>query len=180
MRLSDDKYEELKQEVADLLETYSVKKYPINLRKLIDKMGVHLIKYSSLDDVARRAARCKSDDSFNTWLGNESFILFNDEKSNVRIRYNLAHEIAHVWCEHREESEENEAEANFFAGYLLAPVPLVIKYEINRPEEISCSFKVSQEAGFNAFNRAFKRYRTGLCQTAYEYAIVNLCSLEGK
>lgn len=62
-----------------------------------------------------------------------------------------------MWLEHTKECQEYEAEANFFAGYLLAPVPLIMNMEIDSSVDICEAFNVSLEAASNTLSRVRKR-----------------------
>ena len=89
----------------------------------------------------------------------------------------MAHEIAHIWLEHTKDAEENEAEANFFAAYLLAPIPLINKYKLSSPADISRVFNISLTSSQHAYDRAKKRLSINAKPAEYESRIINLCSL---
>ena len=142
-------------------------------------MRIPLIKYSSFEKEIFISNKSKSEDSFLAIVKNRPHILFNDSQNRRRYRFSIAHEIGHIWLEHKEDTKENEAEANFFAAYLLVPVPLIIKYEISESARISSLFDVSSRVGDYSLSRATKRLKIDKPQTEYEYSIINLCLLKG-
>jgi hypothetical protein len=53
-------------------------------------------------------------------------ILYNERQQNLRRRnFTLAHEVGHIYLDHRDDSGKNEAEANRFASELLMPSALL-------------------------------------------------------
>jgi hypothetical protein len=53
-------------------------------------------------------------------------ILYNEQQQNLRRRnFTLAHEVGHIYLDHRDDSGKNEAEANRFASELLMPEALL-------------------------------------------------------
>ena len=58
----------------------------------------------------------------------QKFIIYIDDigTKKKRQRFSLAHELMHIILGHTEQNENNEAEANFGASYLLAPTSLAL------------------------------------------------------
>ena len=177
LRLNNVKYEHLKQEVADIIETYGINVYPFNVGKLAHKIGIQTISYKRLNPSIEDICFSISKDGFTIWVHNQPYIFFNSEICCERLRFSLAHEIAHIWLEHTKNSEENEAEANFFTAYLLAPIPLIKKYKLSSPADISRVFNISSVASQHACDRAKKRLSINAKPAEYESKIINLCSL---
>lgn len=51
-----------------------------------------------------------------------NFILYNAKaKYKKRINWTIAHEVGHIYLEHRVDSDQEEVEAHFFAAQLLMP-----------------------------------------------------------
>lgn len=60
------------------------------------------------------------------------------------------HELGHISMDHQDENEVSEAEANFFAKYILAP-PIIIEQYIDEIEDyidLSHIFQISQEMSY--------------------------------
>lgn len=152
MRLSDEQYEFIKGEVVALFERYDVRCIPISGFELAYKMGIKLIPYSSLDRAQRIAARKLSADGFYMEVDENDLIYYNDNRPYERTNMTILHEIGHCVLDHKNGSEEEEAEANFFAKYAAAPPPLVHRIKPDRPEEIAEIFNISYEAAVYALS----------------------------
>lgn len=113
------------EEYAMLLrEHWNLGKGPIdNLINVIQRNGIMVSK------MMLRLNRC---DAFSVWYGNNPFIfLSSDKDTNVRIRFDIAHELGHLLMHadyYTEEDIKNSAineklenEANRFAGAFLLP-----------------------------------------------------------
>ena len=183
MRLDGNRYEELNEEVLDLMDTYHVTDYPLSLPLLAEKMGVNLVSYSTISRVERQVLEKMSEDAFTISRGafsvGSTYICFNDSAHSPRIRHSIAHEFAHVWLDHADCDEPFETEAHYFAAYLLAPIPLILEHCDLNPISISFTFDVSYEAAKIAAERARNRIACGKPQHDYEYAIVNRCEVKG-
>lgn len=172
--LPDFRYEELKSKVADLFETYKVCCLPINAFEIAARMNYHVIPYAAWPD-RRDKLRVQQKDGFSLVYKEETYILFNDEKTFERQNWTVMHEIAHKYLGHKESSIVAEREAEFFAKYALLPPPLINKLSLSTPEEIQKHFIASREAAENGMNY----YRKWLCHhsdtfTATEERILRL------
>lgn len=177
MRLKDSTYETIKRRVVDFLEDYGVDSYPLDVLALAAKTGIALVAYSTLPPAKRSAALEYSEDAFRVISPDYSrvSIYYNDERPTVRTRYNVAHELAHIILEHgsRDDEEEVESEADFFAAYLLMPVPLVLNLCGPDPSEVSEFFETSYESATFAVRRAKARVRCGEPPKEYELRLIS-------
>ena len=168
MQLSDEQYEFIKGEVVALFERYDVRSIPISGFELAYKMGITLIPYSSLTKAQRSAAIKISPDGFYMEdLRGRDLIYYNDTKEipYKRVNRTILHEIGHCVLDHQGVSDEEEAEANFFAKYAAAPPPLIHQLRIKTPEEIADAFNISYEAALYAMDY----YRKWLAFGAKDY-----------
>ena len=153
-RLTDEQYEEIKQEGINLFVRYDIRRIPISGFVLAEKMGIKVVPYSALSDYEKAAAKAASTDGFylSDWR-NGDCIFYDDEDSKARQNMTVMHEIGHLVLGHTEgmDPEEAEAEAAFFAKYALAPPPLV--HEIQPPDcqDIQSVFGLSAEAALYAW-----------------------------
>ncbi len=178
MRLDNKKYEEIKQAVIDTFLEYDVRCIPISAFELAVKMGLRVVPYSSLSRKKRCVAVKISLDGFlvekndGIWL-----IYYNDEcKTYGRINQTIMHEIGHYILGHIHEGEAEEAEANFFAKYALAPPPLI--HNMVKPvktETIMDKFDISHQAAEIAYKyyQSWLRYG-GKYYTEYEKKMLEL------
>jgi Zn-dependent peptidase ImmA (M78 family) len=176
MRLDDDEYEYIKQEVANMYVFYDIKDFPINVFEVADKIGLDVIPYSSLTDMAYKEAMKFSTDGFSIENLDNTWVIFYNDKSlvNGRIRQTIMHEIGHYILGHMNPNEKEEAEANFFAKYALAS-PIFIR-SMNKPkseENMMQDFKISRTAASNALKNYNQRFLYGPKEyTNYEKMIV--------
>ncbi|MCR5648662.1 MAG: hypothetical protein K6F67_03895 [Oscillospiraceae bacterium] len=155
MRLSDEQYEFIKGEVVALFERYDVRCIPISGFELAYKMGFAIIPYSVLSERQRSAAMRISADGFymEDPLGSD-IVYYNDDDgiSYERANMTILHEVGHCVLDHIGESDEEEAEAGFFAKYAAAPPPLIHRIKPEMPEEIADVFNISYEAAYYAMD----------------------------
>ncbi len=153
MRLSDEQYEFIKGEVVAVFKRYDTCCIPISGFELACKMRIKLIPYSALTEEQYIAVVKISGDGFylEDNFGND-IIYYNDVVSYERLNMTLLHEIGHCVLDHKGESDEEEAEANFFAKYAAAPPPLVHRLSDKSPESIASAFRISYTAAVYASN----------------------------
>ena len=129
MILEFDRYEAIKNEVAYFLEDWEIHEYPIDPFEIFEKMEVPVIPYGELSEKERQRAISESEDAYTKFEHNSvPVVYYNEQKPYIRIRFSLIHELGHVVFWHKGcDKAKEEREANFFAGYIVAPIPLVIK-----------------------------------------------------
>lgn len=153
MKLSNEQYEFIKGEVVALFEQYGVRCIPISGFELAYRIGIKLVPYSSLTEPKRKAAMKISPDGFYLEDKNGSdLIYYNDDVPYERANMTILHEIGHCVLDHKGESEEEEAEANFFAKYAAAPPPLIHQMTPICPEKIADVFCISFTAAVYAYS----------------------------
>lgn len=152
MKLKTSQYEKIKMLIADLLEDYDIRKVPVDVFELSQKMHIG-IKYAS--EIAKK----KPSLSYSLWKYPDSYFYYNPETQKYivfindvmcswhRQRFSLAHELIHIISGHQEQNDKNESEANFGASYLLAPTSLSLIVSQNdillTPEKVETLFDVS-------------------------------------
>ena len=149
IRLSNERYEEIKQIVVKMFEEYGVSCVPINGFEIANKMGVKVISYSAYPARTRYLMEKYSTDGFSILRDTgEWYIFYNDDDEHDygRINNTIMHEIAHIVLDHTEDSELAEMEVRFFAKYALAPPALIHKLKLETAESIADIFEISFEA----------------------------------
>lgn len=183
MLLTPARYEKLNRETVCLFEDYGQSSFPLDVFALAGKMGIVLTSYSSIPLAKRSAFVDVSKDAFTIASGtygvDTTFICYNPSARLSRLRQSIAHEIAHIWLEHPSSAEPYETEAEYFAAYLLTPIPLLIKYGFTTPRAVQAAFLTSFEAARISLERAGNRMRCGKPTFDYEYRIVELATLRG-
>lgn len=138
MRLSHQRYEEIKRKIANFLEDYNVNEIPVDVFELARKMKIKIVFASEI--LKKHPEKVDEYILFNyphSYLyydsDNQQLIVYIDDIGckRRRQRFSLAHEIIHIILGHTEQNKKNEAEANFGATYLLAPTSLALMKQNN-------------------------------------------------
>ena len=190
IKLPGFRCEEIKELVSIDIKKYKIKKIPVNVFELANKLGIKLVKYSQLTEYEVNKLESlgisRNSDGFFALVNKNGmdipFIYYNDRKNDERIRFTILHEIGHFVLGHLEQSDLAEAEANFFAKYLIAPPVLVNKINPTDYMDIANIFNVSKDCAWYAFDyykKWLRHYiRIGSNYTDYEKTILTVCSLE--
>lgn len=179
--LTRERQIEIENVVVELLEDYGITNYPISIQTLARKLGIELLPYSQIEESALRVARLASEDAFSTSSVNYFFttIAFEDRGSYFyRTRFSGAHEIGHIVLEHKDGNNRiAEEEADYFAGYLLAPHPLILA--ANNKHHVADRFGVSGSCASFACDQAILRSREGQLWRPHEKWLLDNITWEG-
>ena len=182
MRLSNQRYEEIKREISKLLVDRGMNSLPVDVFELAKKMSIDVVFRSQMIKKGINVDEIKTLDSdsflYRDIKNTRVIIYINDFYPIERQRFSLAHEIVHYVLNHHGSNEEIEAEADFGASYLLAPTPLAIILHNNKMLKniiISEIFFVSKTAAEVIFQRFKKRIECSIEKfNCHERAIINL------
>ena len=186
MRLDSEIYEFIIGEVINMLIICDAKEYPINVYDIAKKLGICLRPYLPFGEENEKLART-SKDGFAVIIANKEYIYYDDSVQESRKRWTILHEIAHLVLGHKINSllscqderylQETEAEANYFAKYALAPLPLIRSIYPTCAEDIELRFKISREASQYIYNlyRKWLRRHLNLGDKYSEYEQKLLC-----
>ena len=90
---------------------------------------------------------------YNPWTGLYNYVIYyNDAQTNEgRLRWTIFHEIGHIYLGHHDNpddslSEIEEAEADFFAKYAIAPPPLISAADCKDMWDVQGIFRTSAQA----------------------------------
>lgn len=145
---------------------------PINLAEVINHYGIYLIKYSDSDYVSRHSS--PSEDGFSRLVDEKPVIYYNEKKPEFRIRFTVAHEIAHVRFDHlkqgetlhrnteQDTSDPKEQQANVFARDLLMPATVLHSLNVKSADDISKICNVSKKSAEIRFNRLMELNKRGM------------------
>lgn len=170
--LTDNRCEEIKQEIAFMFEECMINSYPIDCFDIAKKLYYVLKPYSSLSPDEYVKVLCIDPDGFSRVEANPStgmnqyIIYYNDYAQFERMRWTIFHEIGHIYLGHHDNLDNSnitseEAEANFFAKYAIAPPPLIAITHCNDPSDIASTFCISTEASIYSYDYYMKWLKYG-------------------
>ena len=141
------RYEQIERAVVKLYKEQRVHKFPVDPFEIIASKGYVLIPFSRLSFNAFISVMDGKNEAFSFFSPEikNYVIIYDDDKSLQRIRFTLMHEIGHIVLGHRCESDLARKEADYFAGYALAPSPAIAEYTNSEVQEIVSKFWVSPE-----------------------------------
>ena len=172
MRLSDNRYEDIKRDIVKMYIDNDISTIPIDVYILCNRLGFILKPYSLLGiDKANKLAQI-NEDGFSRVEGSDVVIYYNDSKPEGRVRFTIMHEIAHVIRKHKQYSELAEAEANWYAAYALCPPPKVDKLNITDYEELISKFNITNSCAYNSMNRYFSWKKRNVPLLEYENDLI--------
>lgn len=182
-KLTDDEYEFIKGEVAHIIEKYRIKCIPVSGFEIACKLNISIIAYSGLSGQSLEAAMKASLDGFFLEYKGREYIFYNDMyRSYERQNWTILHELGHIVLDHTGHSDRDEAEADFFAKYAIAPPVLIDKIQDKSPNGILEAFDISEEAAFYSYEYYRKwlfHHQKTACYTAYELKLLK-CYEENK
>ena len=184
-RLPDFRFEEIKNTVADIVARYSIASIPVDVFDLSKKLGIRVVPFSGISESSWNKIRSFgiSDDIDGFFIMAEKdgrevpFIFYDDSKSSGRIRFTMLHEAGHFILGHKEQSTLAEAEANFFAKYMIAPPVIAHQIQPNDYLDLKFRFDLSDECAWNAFSYYIKwlgyKERNGNMLEGYEKTLLS-------
>ncbi len=182
-----NRYDELDKMALQILADYSNGEFPIDLKKLCERLRIKLTPYSALkkSTLAKMNSITKNDelkDGFSIILkepdseGYIAYTYYNDDENTIyayeRENFTIAHEIKHVVYDETNPTDAEEAEANHFARFLLAPTPLLIIGKYETITDIQNKFGLTKSAASNALeakNHRVQRYGNSLFDYESEF-----------
>lgn len=170
--LTHEQCDEVKKRVVEMFEECEIHSYPIDPFDIASKLHYILVPYSSLSAEGLMKAIAVSDDAFSQLeflevIGMYRYVVYyNDRSSPGRIRWTLSHEIGHCYLGHHEHLDDGmakteEAEANLFAKYTLAPPPLIHELQLASPADVARIFDMTDDAAYYSFSYYRKWLRFG-------------------
>ena len=153
-KLDDETYEYIKEVACYVISHYRIKCIPISGFEIATKLRISLVPYSSLNEEGRNVALKVSKDGFSYTDSIKEMIFYNDtDFSYKRLNMTILHEVGHILLDHNgNNSIQEEAEANFFAKYIIAPPLLVYMIHPKSYLDIYNNFDISKEASKYSFN----------------------------
>lgn len=173
------RYEEIREIMSSLLCRHRITHFPISGFEIAKRQGIKIVPYSHYSEELRKLYMSASNDGFNV-INHEgqAIIYYNDGMPYERINFTILHELAHIILGHREHSVLAEKEANFAAGFLIAPPAALALFNPQSPLEVRTICQTSRQASVHSFKRyqSWKRARSRRPMADYERTLYNLFS----
>ena len=176
-------YDEMAKKVIDIYLDYDIKTFPIDVKKVCQKMQVALIPYSfyKADDAVLLKMESMSSFFVRPTVKNPATILYNDDISEVgsvgNLRRNIMHEVKHCVFEDTQDNPDDDL-ADYFGKYFLAPIPYLIVMGFENLNDIMSTFGVDAEmASFIIKNIRNRKRKYG--RKIFDYEIPLLKHLLG-
>ena len=171
-----------------MFEECDIHALPIDPFVIAAKLHYILVPYSALSAEFLRYALLISSDAFSRVeqvmidgiCMYRYVIYYNDRQYEARVRWTLLHEIGHCYLGHHDHPDDNlkmieEAEANLFAKYAIAPPPLINVMHIQSIDAIAQKFATSNQAASYALEYFRKWLLWGpVDYTDYEIRLLRL------
>lgn len=147
-------YNRIENLAVSLLIKHNIRNLPIDPFALAVLENFVLRPYSSLPGEAIKMLLINAQDGFSYYdpHANKTVICYDDSQCYSRQRFTVTHEIGHILMEHKHGSVLAEHIANHFAGYLLAPSPLINALNCEDCFDVKEKFQISDDCAYYRFN----------------------------
>lgn len=155
----------VRKKSAEVVIECNVKSFPINCFDILKHYGYKIYTYSELYAKNRELhdmCLSYSEDAFRS--GSMKIIAYNDRKPKTRIHFSLMHELGHDILDHKNDTPENEDEANFFANNMLAPRIAIYYAKLKTVNEVAKLFDISSSASYYTA-QDFSRWCVEVCNS---------------
>ncbi len=151
-------YHKVDDKALQIRIDYNMFEKNIDVFLLCKKMGIVLVKYSSLNKVQYTLLRDTygQNDGLTIKINNRQYIFYNDDMIESRTRFTIGHEIDHITDNIHPNEKYEEKVADHFARSLLIPECVLIYEGYDDPYKVADDFNVSLEAATNALASATK------------------------
>ena len=171
------KYKEIESKVVDLYLEQDIRKIPLDPFEILKQRGYVLLPFSKFNSFNYPDVMDDNNDAFSFYSPELKtyIIVYNDNKPLQRIRFTLMHELGHIDLGHKGESELARKMADYYAGYALAPSPLIGFFASDEIFDIISTFWVSLECA-EVCSLRYKNWKQfgGRHYKDYELQLLNL------
>lgn len=158
MYRSSNDYDKMAQLVIDIFIDYNISGFPIDEKEICRKLGLKLVPYSAYSEQDQILLKKGLLMLFSLPLPNTLPRLFSIMiKSYERQRYSIFHEVKHYVNNDSDDCEYNDEMADYFARYIMCPIPYLIKANINDALTLISDHRVSAEAAHYAIKNVRNR-----------------------
>lgn len=152
-------YAKIYAAVLSVYKDCDIHSFPFSCKEVIAHYGYRLLTYhqaAEQNDELYEICRLYSEDAFLDRTNR--LVLYNPHVPGDRPRFSQMHELGHIVLNHHGEDEEQEKEANMFAGMLLAPSMAIHYSRIRDASDLSTAFKISYDAATCALSQYYRWY----------------------
>ncbi len=153
--MPEREYQRIESLVVEMYRDLDIRDVNFDVFNVARRIGCELIPFSHLQASKRNWLTEEGYDAVNYFDKRQScyFVYYDDSKSYVRQRFSIMHEVGHIILGHKQESPLARIQANYFAGYALAPNPLIHTYGIDNFVDLSNTFNISEECAMRCIAR---------------------------
>ena len=171
-------YDKMTQLVIDIFIDYNITTFPIDEREVCRKLGLKLIPYSAYSEKDQILLKKRSKDGYFSPATKitSNAIYYNDSITSYgKIRFTVFHELKHYANGDKDDMEYNDNMADYFSRYFMAPIPYLIKKDINDELTLIFDHGLSVEAAKYAIkNVQHRKARYGDTIFDYEKSLIEL------
>ena len=155
-RLPGETYDRIDRVVYSIYMENDIRSFPVDEKWLAREMGIKLTPYSALPEAKRKSMLDIVQTGIHSCDKSKGYpefaIIYNDDTEAGRAKLTILHEIGHIALGHGSNpTEEQEAEADYFAKQLAAPRCLLRERGHLTATEIHDIYGLSWEAaGYSA------------------------------
>ena len=141
-------YTNIRDSAWQCLVDHGIDRLPVDILKIARACDIRVIKNSDVNDLL------PGEDAKSYYDNKRWIIIYNDANDTAASRFAIAHELGHIFLGHaltyakyenvREFGKKPKAEqqADMFAMRLLCPACIIMKFNLNSPDEISRACRV--------------------------------------
>lgn len=169
MYWKSEDYKQMAKLAIEIYLDYEITSFPIDEKELCQKMGILLLPYTEfpkeISDISNDAFLLPATKS------HSPMILYNNKiDSYGRQRFSIFHDIKHyVNGDTNECNQYDEDMADYFSRYMMCPIPILIKREINDIVTIISDYNVSYDAHKQAVSIDFAHKHNGVTPHRHVY-----------
>lgn len=152
-------YEKVYAAVLDVYEDCQIRSFPFSCKEVLAHYGYRLMSYHEVSEQnpeLYQMCTLYSEDAFMDRTNH--LVLYNSSILGQRPRFSQMHELGHIILGHEGEKEEQEKEANLFAGMILAPSMAIHYSRLRNADDLAYAFQISYDAASCALSKYYRWY----------------------
>lgn len=152
-------YEKVYAAVLDVYEYCQIRSFPFSCKEVFAHYGYRLMSYHEVSEQnpeLYQMCTLYSEDAFMDRTNH--LVLYNSSIPGQRPRFSQMHELGHIILGHEGEKEEQEKEANLFAGMVLTPSMAIHYSRLRNADDLAYAFQISYNAASCALSKYYRWY----------------------